>query len=193
RMNTIPEEYREIAVNVLKMQPIIIDTMREIVTQKINTIKIRIHGDYHLGQVLYTGKDFIIMDFEGEPARPLTERKLKRSPFRDVAGMIRSFHYAAYSTLFMNPTFRKTDLPSLDPWIKPLCQYMSGVFYNSYLKTASDAPFIPESKNEISILLRTFLLEKAVYELGYEMNNRPEWVIIPLRGIQDLIGNIAEK
>ena len=139
----------------------ILDTMRKIVQRKITSTKIRIHGDYHLGQVLYTGKDFVIMDFEGEPARPISERKLKRSPFKDVAGMIRSFHYATYSTLFLNPTFRAADFPQLESWIIPLYSYISGVFLNSYLLEAGDASFVPRDQEQITTLLQIFLLEKA--------------------------------
>jgi maltose alpha-D-glucosyltransferase/alpha-amylase len=127
-LQTIPENYRPLAQSVLENEKRILDIMRKIVQRKITSTKIRIHGDYHLGQVLYTGKDFVIMDFEGEPARPISERKLKRSPFKDVAGMIRSFHYAIYSTLFMNPTFRAADFPQLESWIIPLYNYISGVF-----------------------------------------------------------------
>ena len=113
-LQAIPDNYRQLAQSVLENEKKILDTMRKIVQRKITSTKIRIHGDYHLGQVLYTGKDFVIMDFEGEPARPISERKLKRSPFKDVAGMIRSFHYATYSTLFLNPTFRAADFPQLE-------------------------------------------------------------------------------
>lgn len=187
RIKSIPENYRQLAEDVLRNEEKVLEIMRKIIQRKITSTKIRIHGDYHLGQVLYTGKDFVIMDFEGEPARPLSERKLKRSPFKDVAGMIRSFHYSTYSTLFMNPTFNSTDFPQLEKWISPLFQYISGVFLNAYLSNTGDATFIPNDDEQIITLLNTFLMEKAVYELGYEMNNRPEWVIIPLRGIQSLV------
>lgn len=193
KMRDIPDDYRALAENVLGSEQQILDVLKKIVQRKIISTKIRIHGDYHLGQVLYTGKDFIIMDFEGEPARALSERKLKRSPFRDVAGMIRSFHYAAYSTLLMNPIFRKADFSLLEPWIPLLFQYMSGVYLNYYLSESGDASFIPEDDQQITILLQTFLIEKAVYELGYELNNRPHWTVIPLRGIQSLLQSISEQ
>ena len=193
KIEQVPVEFRSEAEQVLGMEKRILDTLRRIIQRKITSMKIRTHGDYHLGQVLYTGKDFVIMDFEGEPARALSERKLKRSPFRDVSGMVRSFHYAAHSTLFMNPTFRVSDLPLLEPWIEPWYYYVSGVFISSYLETAGKAPFVPDTTEEIMILLQTFLLEKAIYELGYEMNNRPEWVIIPLRGIENLMESLPVR
>lgn len=191
--DNVPGEFFDDVKNVLELKDLVIDSLRRIVKKKISSLKIRIHGDYHLGQVLYTGKDFIIMDFEGEPARPLSERKLKRSPFMDVAGMIRSFHYVAYSTLFQKTTFRETDLPVLEAWISPWYHYISGLFLNSYLQTAKNAPFVPSSTNDVTTLIQTYLLEKAVYELGYEMNNRPDWLLIPLRSIESLIKNISKN
>ena len=86
-------------------------------------MKIRIHGDYHLGQMLYTGKDFVIIDFEGEPARTLSERRLKRSPLRDVAGMIRSFHYAAFTASLQHASGHPGDLALLDPWLETWSTY----------------------------------------------------------------------
>ncbi len=106
-------------------------------------MKIRIHGDYHLGQALYTGKDFVILDFEGEPARALSERKLKRSALRDVAGMMRSFQYAAYSALWQ-PAMRVEDVPFLERWADTWYRQMSSVFLHSYLSTTTGASFIPK-------------------------------------------------
>lgn len=193
RIEYIPDQLKEYAREVIGMEKGIIETIKRISQSRITSAKIRTHGDYHLGQVLYTGKDFVIMDFEGEPARPLSERKLKRSPFRDVAGMVRSFHYAAHSTLFLNPSFRESDRPILEPWIEPWHYYVSGIFFRSYLDTAADASFVPKDPEQIDILFQTFLLEKAVYELGYELNNRPEWVIIPLKGILSIMKSISAR
>ena len=152
--------------------------------------RIRIHGDYHLGQVLYTGSDFVIIDFEGEPARPLAERRLKRSPLQDVAGMLRSFHYAAFAHLLApidNPPFSKRDLTKLSSWAENWYSWVAFRFLKSYFAHAQSGSFLPESRDEISALLRVHLLEKAVYELAYELNNRPAWVGIPLAGISRLL------
>ena len=139
-------------------------------------MRIRIHGDYHLGQVLYTGSDFVIIDFEGEPARPLAERRMKRSPLQDVAGMVRSFHYAAFAHLLApdrGSRRSRRDLPSVTAWAENWYSWVTFRFLKSYFANAQSGSFLPPSREEISALLRVHLLEKAIYELGYELNNRP--------------------
>jgi maltose alpha-D-glucosyltransferase/alpha-amylase len=158
-----------------------------IMGKKLTLTKIRIHGDYHLGQVLWTGKDFVIIDFEGEPARSLSERRLKRSALRDIAGMIRSFHYAAHGAFLLRSPFRPEDVEILRPWAEVWSWYAGGMFLQSYLETVGEAPFIPAERADFDLLLEILLLEKCVYELGYELDNRPDWVGIPLAGLKDLI------
>jgi maltose alpha-D-glucosyltransferase/alpha-amylase len=187
KIKTLSEPLQEQALWMLGSEEKVLSRLQEILGRRFSVTKIRIHGDYHLGQVLYTGKDFVIIDFEGEPARELTERRLKRSPLRDVAGMVRSFHYAAYVALLKEASLRSEDIPVLEPWTDLWCRYVSGVFFRSYLETVGKALFIPAEREELEIMLKAFLLEKAVYELGYELNNRPEWTIIPLRGLRDLL------
>lgn len=171
----------------LRMQKEINGCLKRITQKKYSALKIRIHGDYHLGQVLYTGKDFMIIDFEGEPARTLSERRLKRSVLRDLAGMIRSFHYAAYGALYLNTSVLSEDVKRLEGWADQWYYYVCGIFLDSYLKTLGEANLVPKEAKDIEILLEIFLLEKAVYELGYELNNRPEWVSIPLKGIRHIL------
>jgi len=154
--------------------------------------RIRCHGDYHLGQVLFTGTDFVILDFEGEPARPIAERRLKRSPLVDVAGMIRSFHYVSYASLFEQTkrgTVKPEIISTLETWANLWFHGVAGIFLRSYLNASRKAGvnYLPASDEELDLLLKTFLLEKAVYELGYELNNRVDWVRIPLRGITQLV------
>ena len=149
-------------------------------------MRIRCHGDYHLGQVLFTGKDFVIIDFEGEPARPISERRSKRSPLRDVAGMIRSFNYAAVSKL-SDRAVRPEDAAQLKPWARFWNLWVSVEYLKGFMQAAGNAPFMPKSREEIDFLLNVFLLEKAVYELGYEFNNRPDWVNVPIAGILELL------
>lgn len=184
QMKALPEEVKEEASIIKGMRKSILKCMQQIYSRKISSTKIRAHGDYHLGQVLFTGRDFVIIDFEGEPARTFSERRLKRSPLRDVAGMIRSFHYAAYSGLFENESFKLGNADYLEEWAELWYHYMSGFYIKAYLETAQGHNFLPGNQEDFNILMQTFLLEKAVYELNYELNNRPNWAIIPMRGIQ---------
>jgi len=148
-------------------------------------VRIQVHGDYHLGQLLETDGDFIIIDFEGEPARPLHERRLKRSPLRDVAGMLRSYHYA-FRTALYHVTGGDTD-PLLSHWARLGFQWTSATFLQAYLQAAATADILPTNRQQLDQLLGLFLLEKATYELNYELNNRPDWVTIPLQGILELV------
>ena len=186
-LNKLPQPLQEEGAFVLGAEQKMLTIFGRIWGQKLGALRIRIHGDYHLGQVLYTGKDFVIIDFEGEPARPLTERRLKRSALRDVAGMIRSFHYAAYAALLKEASVRPGDIPLLKPWKDLWYRYVAGTFLKSYLETVGNTPFMPARKEESEIMLRAFLLEKAVYELGYELNNRPEWLPLPMAGIREIL------
>jgi len=187
-LKKLPENIREEAKFIYESEKAVIKSYEKILKKKIPVTKTRIHGDYHLGQVLFTGKDFIIIDFEGEPARPLSERKLKRSPFVDVAGMIRSFHYAVHAEYFNHIASRPEHASRLEPWLDPWYRCVGRTFLEAYFKTAGNAGFVPGDSSDLEILLQVFLLEKAVYELGYELNNRPEWLVIPFRGIKSILG-----
>ncbi len=165
----------------------ILSQFSKITDRKFHAKKTRIHGDYHLGQVLFTGRDFLIIDLEGEPARSLGERRLKYCPLRDIAGMIRSFHYAVYGRYLQYADVRPEDADYLADWIEPWYRIVAGIFLNAYLRTVRHdgrADFIPEDPEELRLLLDVFVLEKAVYEVGYEINNRPDWLRIPVNGIQ---------
>ncbi|BDV43787.1 alpha-amylase [Geotalea uraniireducens] len=175
---------RALADRVLGAEREILARLAQLVGKRISAMKCRIHGDFHLGQVLFTGKDFVIIDFEGEPARTASERRLKRTPLRDVAGMIRSFHYAAMTALAHHVASHPNDAPFLEPWAEAWYVYISCRFLGSYLDRLAAAPLVPADRRDLEILLRCFLLDKAVYELGYELNNRPAWVALPLRGIE---------
>ncbi len=150
----------------------------------------RIHGDYHLGQLLHTEKDFVIIDFEGEPARPLEERRRKRSPLVDVAGMIRSLHYAAYGAIFLQPEPETGEITSPTSRAEKWYRIMSDRFLSSYLREmGGKAAVLLGSEDTRKELLDLCILEKAVYELNYELNNRPAWAIIPLNGLRGMVGN----
>ena len=149
--------------------------------------RIRIHGDYHLGQVLRSRGDYVILDFEGEPARPLVERRAKQSPLKDVAGMLRSFSYAAYAGLNAftqrRPPNNETDTRNLEAWARLWQNTVSTEFLHAYRQTISANPNLIPKPPQAHLLLNAYLLEKALYELLYEINNRPAWVRIPLAGI----------
>jgi trehalose synthase-fused probable maltokinase len=142
--------------------------------------KIRTHGDFHLGQTLWAQGDWVILDFEGEPARSLAERRQKRSPLRDVAGMLRSFAYAVTAARIL----RGIEPP--EGWEARAREH----FLEGYLSTV-DMSLLPAGQEAIRRLLSVFELEKAVYELRYELDNRPQWVHIPVAGIQRLIEQVA--
>jgi maltose alpha-D-glucosyltransferase/alpha-amylase len=164
--------------------------LRGLMSHRFGGMRIRVHGDYHMGQVLHTGRDVIIIDFEGEPARPLSERRLKRSPLRDLAGMVRSFHYAAYGSLLhpsLGPNIREEDVAGLEPWVRAWYGWTSAAFLRGYREATRGADFLPNDDREWAILLEALLFHKAFYEVGYELNNRPDWVVIPLRGIAQLL------
>jgi maltose alpha-D-glucosyltransferase/alpha-amylase len=145
--------------------------------------RIRIHGDYHLGQVLRTRGDYVILDFEGEPARTLAERRAKQSPLKDVAGMLRSFSYAAYSALDHFNQRHPNAQKSLEPWATLWQNAVCNEFLNAWRATMGSNPYLIPYPEQAHLLLNAYLLEKALYELLYEFNNRPAWIRIPLAGI----------
>ncbi|MFW5742469.1 MAG: maltose alpha-D-glucosyltransferase [Spirochaetota bacterium] len=189
--NRLDDAGRELVGTFLAGEQRMLGFIARITDHRIEAERIRIHGDYHLGQVLFTGRDFVIIDLEGEPARSLSERRLKYSAFRDVAGMIRSFHYAVSSRFLERTALRPEDRETLEPWIETWYGYTASTFLGSYLHTVNGAGFIPDDRDDVDLLLNTFILEKAVYEIGYEINNRPDWLMIPLRGIDFVLGSLG--
>jgi maltose alpha-D-glucosyltransferase/alpha-amylase len=190
-LKNLPEALQSEAEAVLEQQPQILKVFERILKKRVTAMRLRCHGDLHLGQVLYTGRDFVIMDFEGEPARPIGERRIKRSPLRDVGGMLRSFHYADYSALLSlreRGLLSTEDFHSMEVWARFWHVWVCAVFLRAYLDVAGQSNFLPRMKEELRMLLDLYLLEKAIYELGYELNNRPDWVKIPLQGIRGLLG-----
>jgi maltose alpha-D-glucosyltransferase/alpha-amylase len=151
--------------------------------------KMRFHNDYHLGQVLKADDDFVIIDFEGEPARPLEERRAKQSPLKDVAGMLRSFNYAAYAALFELAPTRSDKQETLEVWGKTWETLACNTFLDGYLEVTggTTAGFLPNSLEATRKVLSVFLLDKAIYELNYELNNRPTWLEIPLKYLLSLL------
>jgi maltose alpha-D-glucosyltransferase/alpha-amylase len=179
-------------VKVLAREQEVLERLRRLTTLSSEASKIRCHGDFHLGQVLWTGKDFVIIDFEGEPFRSLSRRRLKRPAVVDLAGMIRSLHYASRAaalrlTRDLGMVMQDSELEKLDAWLTFWHRWVSGTFLTSYLETAGKASYLPSNPEDLAALLDFFLLEKAVYELSYEANARPTWVDIPARGLLDML------
>ncbi|MDD2898353.1 MAG: maltose alpha-D-glucosyltransferase [Desulfuromonadaceae bacterium] len=183
----LPDNIQRRATRVLMAEKEIIACLQKITGRKISAMKCRIHGDLHLGQALFTGKDFVFIDFEGEPVHFLSERRLKRSPLRDVAGMIHSFHYAAMSTLVHHCSSHPDDLPLLDPWLEAWYVYVGGSYLKAYLHAMKNSPLVPANRDELSIMLRCFLFDKMIHELGYELHSRPAGIDLTLRGIEMLL------
>src|SRR6202022_3402911 len=167
----LPQDLREDARRVLELEPRIGQILKSFLSRRISTTRIRVHGDYHLGQVLYTGHDFVIIDFEGEPTRTLYERRLKRLALRDVAGMLRSFDYASQAAL-RSEQISADALPRMNLWARFWVEPVSATSLKSSLGTAGAATFIPHSPEDLELQLTTMLLEKALYELRYELNLR---------------------
>ena len=178
------------ARELLRREPEIYTRLLAIEKQPIQAVRIRHHGDYHLGQVLFTGTDFMIIDFEGEPARTLAERRRKALALRDVAGMLRSFQYAAYAVLFgqvPGVPLEPESVQRIESWAGSWNAAVSRAYLKAYFEEAGTRTFVPRSQQERRLLLDAFLLQKALYEVAYELNNRPDWVRIPLRGILTLV------
>jgi maltose alpha-D-glucosyltransferase/alpha-amylase len=206
RLAQVPAAVQPAAREVLSQEARLIGRFDEIVVQRIDGQRIRCHGDYHLGQVIDTGEDFVIIDFEGEPARPLEERRVKRSPLVDVAGMIRSLHYAASQALFQQLRSNDSDRintgrieagpttsghldasalrEAADCWYR----WSVGAFLGAYRSAVGGGHFLPRSAALCDRLLGLFVLEKSIYELAYELNNRPDWIEVPLAGLLELLG-----
>lgn len=180
---TLSGEAAELAQKLVHLEHRVTERFAALRDRQITASRIRFHGDYHLGQVLWTGSDFMIIDFEGEPARPLQERRTKTLAMRDVAGMLRSFQYAAYAALFERGSNSPEFEESADKWNESV----SDEYLRAYMSAAEGSAFLPADPEQRRILLDAFTLHKALYEVVYEMNNRPDWVRIPLRGILSLV------
>jgi maltose alpha-D-glucosyltransferase/alpha-amylase len=193
-LKQLPDGVKADARKVLGLEDVIMRRFQDLTGRRIMGMRVRCHGDYHLGQVLYTGSDFVIIDFEGEPARHLGERRIKRSPLRDVAGMIRSFHYAAYAALHgqASTMLRPEDVPVLEEWARFWYLWVSATFLKSYLEFMANTPILPQTREGIRVILDAYLLDKAIYEVNYELNNRPDWVGLPLQGILQMLEAEAE-
>jgi maltose alpha-D-glucosyltransferase/alpha-amylase len=186
---TLSPDSQALAQRVMALEPLILRRFEKIIQQPIAAERIRTHGDFHLGQVLHHGSDFLIIDFEGEPAISLEERRSKQSALRDVAGMIYSFFYAANAALQKLPRtqFSRVRSEIQADWARYWSVRVGAAFLRTYLETAGTAPFLPTGELAMKIMLDVELLRKAIYELGYELNNRPDWINVSFRVLLDLL------
>ena len=186
RLAALPEPIAPQAAALLNARAAIVDRFDDLRAIRDGGRRIRIHGDYHLGQVLRVEEDFVILDFEGEPARPMADRRAKQSPLKDVAGMVRSFSYAAYAALFSFTVHAPEDAAALESWAAAWQRWVADAFVQEYRAAIGDSSVIP-SDEAFTRLLRAMTLDKALYELAYELNHRPEWIRIPLAGLLKLL------
>jgi len=190
RKDRVPEPLRPEAARLVGLLSEIVKRFRAIYEGPLHAKRIRCHGDFHLGEVLFTGKDFLFIDFEGEPGRPMGERRIKRTPLRDVASMMRSFNYISIIALLKQielGTVQDEALASLEPWADFWSRWVSAIFLKGYLQALGDSDLLPRPKQQLAMLLEAHLLEKALQEAEYELNNRPHLLRIPLRALLHML------
>jgi maltose alpha-D-glucosyltransferase/alpha-amylase len=183
---TLGTSVTELARAVLGHKGAIRERLDRIRATPISGEVIRVHGDYHLGQVLYTGRDLFVIDFDGEPGRARAERERLRSPMSDVASMLRSFHYAAFGGFtgeLRGSRVRDEDRPALEPWADFHYYWSASAFLRAYFAEMGTSSLLPATRQDVALLLDIHLIEKALSELSYELDNRPQWVELPLRGL----------
>ncbi len=178
--------HEELARELLAQQTELLQDFEAVAHLRSGGARIRCHGDYHLGQILIAEADVVIIDFEGEPARPLAERSRKSSPLRDVAGMLRSFGYATMTGLSAATHTRPEDAEALAPWARLFESCVSEAFLRAYRDATAGTDWLPQDEDDFDVLLHAFMMDKALYELAYELNNRPDRIYIPLRGLLNL-------
>ena len=186
----LPEEARAAAGKLVGREAEVRGRFQALRDRRMNATRIRHHGDFHLGQVLHTGKDFVIIDFEGDPNQPIGQRRLKRSPLRDVASMLRSLHYGAHSALFgqiPGVISSKEAAESLRGWAEFWSHWANALFLTGYLDTAGGASFLPEPVDDLRVLLQSYLLERALIELRHELTQRLDWASIPVHGMLEIL------
>ncbi len=189
RLSALAPDTQPLAKAVLSQHDECLNRFQSVLNHKITALRTRYHGDYHLAQVLYTGKDFYIIDFEGDPTRTLNERRMKRSPLRDVAGMLQSFYYAAHIAFAkeVENGMIPHDQPQIQQWTVFWHRWVSTAFLKAYLTTANTSQFLPKTQQELQVLLDNYLIEQAIYDLGRELLYPSESIKIPLQRILQLL------
>ena len=190
QLPSLSPELAEMAGKILEREPEITETYRLLQERRLAAKRIRCHGDFHLSQVLYTGKAFTFIDFEGDPSSPVSERTIKRSALRDVAGMIRSFHYAAWtglSDLVERGGIEPDRVDVLEPWARLWYRAVSLEYLRAYLAKAKEDESLAQSADEVAVMLPAYLFNQSMHDLGRELSTRPERLHIPLAAILSLL------
>ncbi|HYE25223.1 MAG TPA: maltose alpha-D-glucosyltransferase [Clostridia bacterium] len=196
RLNTLNAATRDEARALISREADIRATLQPLRDFRIGGSRIRHHGDFHLGHVLFTGNDAVITEFGGDPARPMSERRIKRTALRDIASMLRSFHYMSHAVLYGQvPGIDATrkDHPLLEKWAQAWYQWASAIFLSAYMQTNKGAEFLPQTMDEVRTLLSACLIEKAMVEISYELENRPDWVRIPVHGVLEQLQRVETE
>lgn len=183
---------QELAWEFMEAKEMVEAFLNDFLNKEFESLRIRIHGDYHLGQILAAKGDFIIIDFEGEPESSIVDRKIKHSPLKDLAGMIRSYHYAISAKFIHKEQVSELEKNRIQKASNRWYNLIYSTYYNEYIATFGKPHPLFANNTEVNFLLLIYLLEKAVYELGYEINYRPSWVKIPLIGIVNVIKEIEK-
>jgi maltose alpha-D-glucosyltransferase/alpha-amylase len=186
-LDKVLPQYKNDVENIIKRRDDIQNTLKRIHLKKLDVIKIRIHGNFDLEDVLLTGKDIAIQDFGGDPFKSFSERRLKRSALRDVAAMIRSLHYVAYQGFHTTAHMQQDELESLLPFAEHWAFFMSSFFVRAYLDTVKGSLLVPDNMEDLEIMLQTYLLEKAIADLNNEIANDSERQVVPIKIIQSII------
>ncbi len=195
-LKNLPESTRALAEKVLATQDAILKRYQVVHQTPMAAMRIRCHGNLHLGHVLHTGKDFVIIDFEGEPEWTLSQRRIKRSPFRDVASMIRSFHYASEVALRQHAetgNLHEEQARALQPWARFWERQVTADFLGAYLAAVGKSNLLPKTKEGLAALLEAFLLDQAIIEMRRELQSRSEVIRIPLEGILQILDPASVK
>jgi maltose alpha-D-glucosyltransferase/alpha-amylase len=189
RFHHLADDARDVASQLLQMESVVFERFADLMNLQFNAERIRCHGDFHLGQILVTGKEFVIIDFEGEPERPVSERRIKSSPLRDVAGMIRSFDYVVSAALRGHASTLLVENAAAvnQGWAAFWYGWTTSAFLRAYLAEARTSSFLPTDDGQLARLLTAFVLERALFELRDELHHRPDWVDVPIKGILQLI------
>jgi maltose alpha-D-glucosyltransferase/alpha-amylase len=195
----IPPTCVDKAMKVRSLQKVVLNELRAIIDRRIHASRIRCHGDCRLHQILFTGKDFVFIDFEGRPRQSIGERRIKRSALADVVSLLRSFDYAAYAALLglassrgrVTGIVRDEDRPTLLPWANAWRSWTHKALIKGYLDASGDAAFLPRDEHERSMLFRVLLLDQLLMELARELRACTPWLEIPLTGLLEAVNHVG--